>query len=138
MKQPSKAVVIITGVLALLTVIIIVLMAGLMYALDTPLTTSILIGSSSIVPLLVVIACFLPRQRTLALRILGSMVCLVCIGTLYQTVFGDAPDNGPKGRRIGTLATIIVASGLMAWRGRWPGADKEQSKADELTAAEKL
>lgn len=128
MAQLRKPFVIAIGVFSLLSVIIMILMAGIMYALETPLTTCMLIASLSAVPLLVAVACFMPKRRTIALRILGFLICLSFCFNLFLTLFGEVEENRPRGGRIGMQITIIIGSGIMALKGRWP--EKEEPSVD--------
>ncbi len=82
-------------------------------------------ASTSLIPATIAVACLLPSKRTIALRVLGGVVCAACIGTLV--FFLVSPPAEDVRVRFGTLIVIAIAGGVMAVKGKWPGSDHAES-----------
>ncbi len=123
MSKPRKGLVVLAGVSSILFAVIMLAMAGLMFALESPVGLCILFGSFSILPILIAVACFAPRMRSVALRILGGIACLVCCLVLIQSIVARVNGEPTEVRRLGFVGVAMVGSGIMAWKGKWPGAE---------------
>lgn len=133
MSQPSKTLVVLAGSASLFVAFVMLAMSGLMYALETPLETCLIFGLLSIIPLLVTVACFAPRYRSIALRILGACAFVACCGTLIQNVISRINGEPTHGGRLGPLIVATIGTGIMAWKGKWPGADREREEPPPST-----
>jgi hypothetical protein len=135
MNSSRKFLLIFAGVLSLACAAIMIGFSALMYALETPLGLCLGIGSTSLFPLLIAVACLMPRRRTLAIRCIGAVVCVTFVGILIASFV--APNQGPSQRapRRGALLTIALAAGAMALKGKWPGSENTDAptarRADE-------
>lgn len=110
------------GVLSLLTAVVLLGFGVFMLVLQTPLTMCVFIASTSLFPLIVAVACLMPRYRSLAIRVIGAIVCLVCIGMFASYYFGDGPQEiGTSRRGRSLLIALGVGGAAMAVKGRWPG-----------------
>jgi hypothetical protein len=69
-----------------------------MLFLQTPPLLCIVIGSTSLFPAMIAVACLLPSKRTIALRLIGAVVCIACVGTLIMS-FVTPPGNEQQKQR---------------------------------------
>lgn len=98
----------------------------LMFFLETSLQTCIAFGCISLFPALIAVACLMPRWRTIALRMIGAVVCLACVGTLIMSFVNPSDTGQPRPRR-GMIVVIALATGAMALKGRWPGSEPPEN-----------
>lgn len=128
----------IAGWLCLVFAAVLLAFSVLMLLLQTPPLTCIVIGSTSLFPAMVAVACLLPSKRTIALRLIGAVVCIACVSTLVMS-FVTPPGNGQGRPRRGMLAVIAIAGGAMAVKGKWPGSDgKDETVREQRHAHEAL
>ena len=73
----------------------------------------------------------MPRQRSLAIRVIGSVVCVACLATLTMSLV--APEDMPGRPRRGMLLVVAIAGGAMAWKGKWPGNESREQPTDTST-----
>jgi hypothetical protein len=81
----------------------------------------------AIFPALISVACLVPNHRTLALRIVGGVMCVGTLALLVGQLIAPDVEIGRTGR--GVLVAICAASGLMTFRGRWPSAEPIDSQS---------
>lgn len=115
----------IAGWICVLVAVFLVSFAGVMLTIGTRPIDCLKTASTSLFPALVAVACLWPSKRTIALRLIGGVICLACIGT-FVFLFVNPPNDDVPIRR-GTLLLIAVAGGAMAIKGKWPGADSANS-----------
>ncbi len=128
----------IAGWLCLVFAVVLFAFSALMLLLQTPPLTCIVIGSTSLFPAMIAIACLLPSKRTIALRLIGAVVCVACVGTLIMS-FVTPPGNGQGRPRRGILVVMAIAGGAMAIKGKWPGSEsKDEIGREQRHAHEAL
>ena len=120
----------IAGWLCLVFAVVLFAFSALMLFLQTPPLLCIVIGSTSLFPAMIAVACLLPSKRTIALRLIGAVVCIACVGTLIMS-FVTPPGNEQGRPRRGMLVVIAIAGGAMAIKGKWPGGDSKNETARE-------
>jgi hypothetical protein len=120
----------IAGWLCLVFAVVLLAFSALMLFLQTPPLTCIVIGSTSLFPAMMAVACLLPSKRTIALRLIGAVVCFACVGTLIMS-FVTPPGNGQGRPRREILVVIAIAGGAMAIKGKWPGSENMDETARE-------
>jgi hypothetical protein len=72
----------------------------------------------------------MPSKRTIALRFIGAILCVGCIGVLIMSFVAPREDEKGGRSRLGILLTVAIAGGAMAYKGKWPGSED----STELTA----
>lgn len=112
----------IIGWLSFFTASILLAFSGFMFLLEAPPLTWVLAATASVFPALIAIACLMPSRRSFALRIIGGVVSLACIGTLIMSFVAPARENQGRPPH-GMLVVIVIAGGAMAVKGKWPGRE---------------
>jgi peptidoglycan/LPS O-acetylase OafA/YrhL len=115
----------IAGWLCLVVAVILLAFSVFMFLVQTPPQICIAIGCTSLFPALVAVACLLPKMRTMALRCIGAVVCLGCLGA-FVVSFVSPPRDGEGRPRRGILLVVAIAGGAMAIKGKWPGRDTNE------------
>lgn len=120
----------IAGWLCLIFAVVLLAFSAFMILLQTPPLTCLVIGGTSMFPAIVAVACLLPSKRTIALRFIGAVVCVACIGTFIMSVVNPTGNEQGRSRR-GLLLVAAIAGGAMAIKGKWPGGDSKNKTARE-------
>ena len=110
------------GWLAAVFAVILLAFAGFLLVVQAPMRDVIILGGTAIFPAIIAVACLVPSKRTLALRVIGGVVCIACLATLIMTFLAPGKD-GPEWGRRGLFVTAAMAGAAMAIKGKWPGAD---------------
>ena len=111
------------GWLAAVFAVILLAFAVFLLVVQAPLRDCIILGGTAIFPAIVAVACLMPSQRTLALRVIGGVVCIACLATLITTFVAPGKDDPEWGRR-GRFLAAAIAGAAMAIKGKWPGANE--------------
>ncbi len=120
----------IAGWLCLVFAVVLLAFSAFMLLLQTPPLTCLVIGSTSMFPAMVAVACLLPSKRTIALRFIGAVVCIACIGTFIMSIVAPSK-NEPRRTQRGMLIVAAIAGGAMAIKGKWPGGESKEATAIE-------
>ncbi len=119
------------GVLCLFTAIVLLGFSGLMYALETPLNICVAIGATSLFPFVLAVACLSPRYRSMAIRCVGGVICLVGVGAFIASLVDTSDEFNPTFRRRGLMLVVSIAGAIMAVRGKWPGDHAQREVTSE-------
>jgi hypothetical protein len=60
--------------------------------------------------------------------VLGTFAFVACCGTLIQNVQARINGEPTHGGRLGLLIVATIGTGMMAWKGKWPGADEDSDR----------
>jgi hypothetical protein len=103
-------------------------LALVLLVLGAGLRQSVGLSVIAIFPAIISVACLVPQHRTLALRIVGGVMCFGTLALFVGQMMALDVDVeiGRRGR--GALVAICAASGLMTFRGRWPSAESTGSR----------
>lgn len=122
------------GWLAAVFAVILLCFAVFLLAVQAPMRDCIILGGTAIFPAIVAVACLIPSKRTLALRVIGGVVCIACLATLIMT-FAAPGKNDPEWSRRGLFLTAALAGAAMAVKGKWPGADETDNSTNDSMPA---
>jgi hypothetical protein len=122
LNTPRSILPLVVGWLCLVLAVVLFAFSALLLFLQTPPRTCIVTGSTALFPAMIAVACLLPSKRTIALRLIGAVVFIACVGTLTMS-FVTPPGNEQGRSRRGVLVAIAIAGGAMAIQGKWPGSD---------------
>lgn len=121
MHQTRRNLIIVAGWCTAAVAAALISLALVLLFLGGGLRQTTMLAVIAVFPTLVSVACLIPNRRTLALRVIGGVTCLVTLAILVTQLVAPDAEIGSKGR--GVLVAICAASGLMATSGRWPSAE---------------
>ncbi len=100
MSKPRSVLTIVAGWLCVVFAIIMILFCVLMFLLEVPMGICLGIGATSLFPILIAVACLVPSKRTMALSVIGGVLCAGCVGGLIMSFVNPPPEQVARSPRV--------------------------------------